>query len=52
VFTGGPAQLTREAVEHVTDIYHRLGERRAAPPDVLRDFLLQSVWSMFAEDLG
>jgi hypothetical protein len=52
VFTGGQAQLTREAVEHVTEIYHRLGERRAGPPDVLRDFLLQSVWSMFAEDLG
>lgn len=52
VFTGGQAELTREAVEHVTDIYHRLGERRSAPPDVLRDLLLQSVWSMFAEDLG
>ena len=52
VFTGGQAALTREAVEHVTEIYHRLGERQAAAPDVLRDFLLQSVWSMFAEDLG
>jgi len=52
VFTGGQAKLTRDAVEHVTDIHHRLGGRRAADPDVLRDFLLQSVWSMFAEDLG
>lgn len=52
MFTGGQAELTRDAVEHVTSIYHRLGERRAAAPDVLRDFLLQSVWSMFAEDLG
>jgi N-6 DNA Methylase len=29
-----------------------LGERRAAPPDELRDFALQCVWCMFAEDLG
>ncbi len=52
VFTGGQAALTREAVVHVVDLYERLSSRRAAGPDVLRDFLLQSVWCMFAEDLG
>ena len=40
VFTGGQAQLTREAVVHLTDLYDRLKERRAAGPDELRDFLL------------
>ncbi len=44
VFLGGQVRLTRDAVEHVTDLYHRLRDRRAAGPDVLRDFLLQSVW--------
>jgi hypothetical protein len=44
--------VTREAVKHVTDLYSQLRERRAADSDVLRDFVLQSVWCMFAEDLG
>lgn len=52
VFAGGQAALTREAVVHLVDLYERLLDRAAADPDVLRDFLLQSVWSLFAEDLG
>ena len=52
VFAGGQAQLTREAVVHLVDLYEQLSERRAADPDVLRDFLLQCVWCLFAEDLG
>lgn len=52
VFAGGQAQLTREAVVHITDLYEQLKERRAGEPDVLRDFVLQSVWCLFAEDLG
>jgi hypothetical protein len=52
VFAGGQAALTREAVVHLVDLYEQLSERRAADPDVLRDFLLQSVWCLFAEDLG
>ena len=52
VFAGGQAALTREAVVHLVDLYERLKERQAADLDVLRDFLLQSVWCMFAEDLG
>lgn len=51
VFDGGGAELTREAVVLVTDLYQRLRERRAAEYDVLRDFILQCVWGMFAEDL-
>lgn len=52
VFTGGQAALTREAVVHLVDLYEQLQNRVAAEPDVLRDFLLQSVWCLFAEDLG
>ena len=52
VFAGGQAALTREAVVHLVDLYERLKDRRAAGPDVLRDFILQTVWCMFAEDLG
>lgn len=51
LFTGGEAELTREAVDHVTDVYASLLERQAAPVGELRDFLLQCVWCMFAEDL-
>ena len=52
VFAGGQAELTREAVVHLIDLYERLQSRGAAGPDVLRDFLLQCVWCLFAEDLG
>lgn len=52
VFAGGQAELTREAVVHLVDLYERLKDRQEADSDVLRDFLLQSVWCMFAEDLG
>jgi hypothetical protein len=52
VFLETQEAVTRVAVSHVTGLYQRLLERRAAPSDVLRDFVLQSVWSMFAEDLG
>jgi hypothetical protein len=51
MFGGGGAELTREAVSLVTDLYLRLRQRSAADLDVLRDFVLQSVWAMFAEDL-
>ncbi len=52
VFVASQEAVTREAVRLMTDLYARLGDRRAAGPDELRDFLLQSVWCMFAEDLG
>ncbi len=52
VFGAGQAELTREAVALVTELNTRLNERRAGEQETLRDFVLQSVWSMFAEDLG
>ncbi|MBA3267736.1 MAG: class I SAM-dependent DNA methyltransferase [Acidimicrobiia bacterium] len=50
VFTGARSELTREAVVLVTDVYRSLRERSAADLDTLRDFILQTVWSLFAED--
>ena len=51
-FTETGDELTREAVTLVTDVYRRVVERKEATPDTLRDFVLQCVWCMFAEDLG
>lgn len=51
LFTADQAELTREAVVLVTGVYDRLRERRAADAGTLRDFVLQVIWSMFAEDL-
>jgi len=51
-FVGTQEAVTREAVRLMTDLYHRLGDRHAAAPDVRRNFLLQSMWCLFAEDLG
>lgn len=52
VFLSSEEAVTKEAVRYVTDLHAELKERRAADPDVLRDFVLQCVWCMFAEDLG
>ncbi len=46
------AALTRDAVVRVTDLYHRLEQRLHGDRDTVRDFVLQCVWTMFAEDLG
>ncbi len=52
VFLASQEAVTREAVRLMTNLYHRLGDRHAAGPDVRQNFLLQSLWCMFAEDLG
>jgi hypothetical protein len=52
VFTGSQQQVTREAVGKVSELFHMLADRSAASEGELQDFLLQSVWCMFAEDLA
>ena len=52
VFTGGDVAVTREAVSRVTDLYKHLSDDRPGELDELRDFILQCVWCLFAEDLG
>lgn len=51
-FRSSQADLSREAVVALTDLYARLRDRRASDLDTLRVFILQIVWAMFAEDLG
>lgn len=51
-FGADATAVTHEATALISDLYLRLRERRAADTFELRDFLLQSVWCMFAEDLG
>ncbi|MHB1241971.1 MAG: DNA methyltransferase [Gaiellaceae bacterium] len=46
------AELTKGAVELVTSVFAEIEARRDTPPETLRDFVLQCVWCMFAEDLG
>jgi hypothetical protein len=52
VFVDGHAAVTSGAARMVTELNQRLAERRCGGPDERRDFVLQCVWSMFAEDLG
>ena len=51
IFGGPGQQLTREAAECMAQLYFHLVDRLADEPNVLRDFVLQSVWCLFAEDL-
>ncbi len=51
-FRASQADLSRDAVATLTDLYAGLRERRASDLDTLRVFILQVVWAMFAEDLG
>ncbi len=52
VFVDGHAAVTSGAARMVTELNGRLAERRCGGPDERRDFILQCVWSMFAEGLG
>ncbi|HET7734554.1 MAG TPA: DNA methyltransferase [Nocardioidaceae bacterium] len=43
--------LTLDAAAAVSTLYHSLKDRDAAPADVLIRFVMQIVWTLFAEDL-
>ena len=45
-------ELTTEAASTIAALYQSLKDRGAAPLDEVQRFTMQSVWSMFAEDLG
>lgn len=45
-------QLTKEAAGKVAQLFESLVDRSAAPVDEIQRFAMQSVWTMFAEDLG
>jgi hypothetical protein len=44
--------LTKEAATTVAQLFESLTERSAAPVDEIQRFVMQSVWTMFAEDLS
>jgi hypothetical protein len=44
--------LTLDAAQSMSMLFHELKDRSAAPPDVLTRFVMQCVWTFFAEDLG
>jgi hypothetical protein len=50
---GGPgAAVTEQAAEHMVKLFFSLLERKAVEPEELRRFVVQTVWALFAEDLG
>jgi hypothetical protein len=50
---GGPgAAVTEKAAEHMVKLFFSLLERKAVEPEELRRFVVQTVWALFAEDLG
>ncbi|MBX4171856.1 hypothetical protein K3M35_25035 [Rhodococcus sp. DMU2021] len=45
-------ELTTQAADKVGEVYRSLIDRNAAPPDEVQRFTMQSIWTMFAEELG
>ncbi|MEW2484474.1 DNA methyltransferase [Mycobacterium sp. NPDC049093] len=45
-------ELTTQAADKVGEVYLSLIDRAAAPADEIQRFIMQSVWTMFAEELG
>lgn len=52
VFKTAQLELTRDAVKKVAGLNNMLVSRGAADKDVVRDFVFQCVWCLFAEDVG
>lgn len=52
VFAEHHKQLTTQAAEKVALAYQAMLDRNAETPSEIQRFILQSVWCMFAEDLG
>jgi hypothetical protein len=52
IFGGPGAAVTEQAAQHMVTLYFSLLERRAAEAAELRRFTLQTIWALFAEDIG
>ncbi len=52
VFAEHHRAMTKDAAKHIAALYLSLADRSAAPIDEIQRFTLQSVWCLFAEDLG
>lgn len=52
VFAARQEAVTMEAVGRLADLFQQLEQRGEGDPQTRRRFILQTVWCMFAEDLG
>lgn len=52
VFAARQEAVTMEAVGRLADLFQQLERRGEGDPQTRRRFILQTVWCMFAEDLG
>ena len=52
IFGGPGIAVTKQAAQHMVDLYFSLLERKAVDPEELRRFVVQTVWMLFAEDIG
>lgn len=52
VFAARQESVTLEAVGKLADLFQQLEQRSEGDPQSRRRFVLQTVWCMFAEDLG
>lgn len=52
IFGGPGVAVTKQAAQHMVDLYFSLLERKAVEPEELRRFVVQTVWVLFAEDIG
>ncbi len=52
LFGNSYKELTTEAAKAVVELYQALLLRKAQAQETLREFLLQIVWCLFAEDIG
>ena len=52
VFAEHHRAMSKDAAKHIAALYFSLADRSAAPIDEIQRFTLQTVWCLFAEDLG
>lgn len=52
VFAEHHRAMSKDAAKHIATLYLSLADRSAAPIDEIQRFTLQTVWCLFAEDLG
>ena len=52
IFGGPGLAVTEQAAQYMVTLYFSLLERRAAEAAELRRFIIQTVWALFAEDIG
>lgn len=52
MFGGNGLAVSQQAAQHMVTMYDNLLARNAAEPEEIRRFTMQTVWALFAEDIG